>query len=123
VVGFGETMRVAKGGQHALHRGGGLLASRTAMPAAFAGRSPRFAQPRYKIRTQRIQPLRLAADAKAGRIDGFAGRGCHRAALRFGKTRRRFAQARLILAIAAAHNLPPKRPAIGVARRSSGGNG
>ena len=69
-----------------------------------------------------VQPLRSAADAKAGFVHVFDRRGCDKVSHGFGKASEAPAQVRLILAIVAATSFTPKRSAINSARRFSGNN-
>ncbi len=117
-------MRVAQGAQHGLHQRGGLPAIVDADAGGIRWQAAALGADATEGRQRsgrRIQPLRLAADAKAGRVHVLAGHPQRNRAVS-AKPRRRFAEARLILVMAAAESSTRERSAIGAARRSSGGN-
>ena len=69
-----------------------------------------------------MQPLRLAANPKAGFIHVLDRCRCHVVAHGIGETLKRCAQSWLIRAIVAVARFTPNRSAISAARRFSGSN-
>ena len=122
---FAQMMGVAQGMQHAWHRVVGLPvivhddADDIRQQAAALGADAIEGE---QGGARHMQPLRLAADAKAGLVHVLDGAPATRSRTVSTKSCRRSAQVRLIRAIVAAASLTPNRSAISSARRSSGSN-